>query len=233
MRRRVVLALVPALLVLPACSGGEDSPPEETQAPEQVLQAARERFEAAVGLHIELTSSTIPEGRDGVSRAVGDGVVDAERPAFTGEITGRIQGNPAGVELIAIDEETWMSFFTEDFNPVDMADLGAPNPAELFRSETGVGRLLAETTQVQAGEKSRDGKDVLQTYSGTLPAGPVQDLFALGEAAQSFDVTYSIEPTSGELRAAKISGEFYEGSTTSYSVNLSEYGKSVTVDEPA
>lgn len=233
MRRRLALALLPALLVLPACSGSQDSPPEETQAPEQVLQTARERFESAEGLHIELTSSQIPEGRDGVSRAVGDGVVDAERPAFTGEVTGRIQGNPAGVELIAIDEKTWMSFFTEDFNPVDMADLGAPNPAELFRSESGVGRLLAETTEVEAGGKSRSGKDVLQTYSGTVPAAPVQDLFALGEAAESFDVAYSIEPTSGELRAAKISGEFYEGSTTSYSVNLSEYGKLVTVDEPS
>ena len=74
---------------------------------------------------------------------------------------------------------------------------------------------------------------ILQEYSGTLPATSVQRLFLLGEDADSFDVTYGIEPESGEVRRAEIVGEFYESHTMTFTVTLSDYGKSVTVDEPS
>lgn len=229
MRRRALLALVPALLVVGSgCSGTSDA-----ASPEEAKKTASERFDNAGALHIELQSSGLPTGRNGVSRASGDGVVSPDRPAFTGEISGVIQGNPAGVELVAVDDKTWMSFFTKDFNPIDMSTLGAPNPAEFFRPGTGVGQLISETDDLTAGEQSREGKVVLQQYTGKLPASSVQRLFLLGEDADAFDVTYGIEPESGEVRRAEIVGEFYEGHTMTFTVNLSDYGKSVTVDAPA
>ena len=229
MRRRALLALAPALLLaVGGCSGGSDAAP-----PDEAKRIATERFDQAGALHIDLRSSGLPKGRDGVSKAVGDGVVSADRPAFTGEISGVIQGNPAGISLIAIDEQTWMSFFTKDYNPVEMSTLGAPNPAEFFRPGTGIGQLISETDALTAGEESREGKVVVQTYSGKLPAASVERLFLLGKEADTFDVTYGIEPESGEVRRAEIVGEFYESHTMTFTVTLSDYGKSVTVDEPS
>ena len=235
MRRRALLALVPAVLLAAGCTSSSSTSPSSTEAmsPDEVKSKASQAFDNAGAVHIDLESSGLPKGRDGVSRATGDGVVSADRPACSGEISGVIQGSPAGVELIAIDDKTWMSFFTEDFNPIDMATLSAPNPAEFFRPGTGVGQLVSETDGLTAGAKARDGKVILQEYSGTLPATSVQRLFLLGEDADSFDVTYGIEPESGEVRRAEIVGEFYESHTMTFTVTLSDYGKSVTVDEPA
>ncbi len=228
MRRRPLIALLPLALLLPACSGGE-----EAAAPADAMRTAQERFEQAGGVHIELSSSGLPQGQDGVSKASGDGSVDAKTPAFSGEVTGVIDGTAASVEIIAVGAKTWMSFFSSDFNPVDMSDLGAPNPAEFFRTGSGVGQVVAESTGVTAGERTRDGDVVLQSYTGSVPAKPVQDLFLLGEDADTFEVTYGVEPGSGELRTAEITGEFYAGETTTYTVDLSEYGKDVTVEPPA
>lgn len=227
MRRRAVLALAPALLVLPACTGSGDATP-----PDEAMQTALEKLESAGALHIDLQGSAVPEGRNGVTKAVGDGVVDKTEPAFAGEVTGVIQGKPAGVKIIAIDDKTWMSLFTKEYNPIDMKTLGAPNPAEIFRPGGGVGQILSESTDVVAGEETREGKVVLRSYTGTIPAKPIQDLFLLGKTADTFDVTYGIEPESGELRRAEITGEFYQGEDSTFTVTLSDYGKSVTIDPP-
>lgn len=196
MRRRSVLAAVPLVLTLAAgCSAFEDAVP-----PEEALETARTTFVESGTVAFDLKQSAIPKGRNGVSAANGSGVVDATTPKFQGQVTGVIGGNSAGVEIIAIDEDTWMSFFTQDFNPVDMADLGAPNPAEFFRTGSGVDQIIANTEDVTEGERTRDGDTVLQEYTGTVPKADIERLFGLGEGRDTFDVVYGIEPESGELR---------------------------------
>ena len=217
-----------ALTVLAGCSAFEDAAP-----PAEALEKARTVFVDSGTVAFDLKQSALPKGRNGVSAANGSGIIDATTPKFQGQVTGVIDGNSAGVEIIAVDSKTWMSFFTKDFNPVTMKDLGAPNPAEFFRTGSGVDQILADTTDPVAGERTRDGDTVLQEYSGTLPAQGIQRLFLLGEDAQSFDVTYGIEPDSGELRSVKIAGEFYAGSPTTFTLKLKDYGKSVEITEPA
>ncbi len=229
MRRRSVLALVPlTIFVAGGCSAfGSATPPDEALATAQIKLAESD------AVTIDLSNSGIPKGHNGVSKATGTGIISATEPKFKGQITGVIKGNPAGVELIAIGDKTWMSFFSKDFNPIDMADLSAPNPADLFHPETGVGRILTKTTDAAAGDKSRDGKVVLQSYTGKVPASEIQALLLLGDAAETFDVTYGIEPESGELRTAKITGEFYEGHTSTFTLKLSDYGKTIDIPTPA
>ena len=107
MRRRALLALVPAVLLAAGCTSSSSTSPSSTEAmsPDEVKSKASQAFDNAGAVHIDLESSGLPKGRDGVSRATGDGVVSADRPAFSGEISGVIQGSPAGVELIAIDDD--------------------------------------------------------------------------------------------------------------------------------
>lgn len=125
-----------------------------------------------------------------------------------------------------------MSFFTQDFNRVDMSDLGSPNPAEFFRAGSGVDQILETTTDVEAGDQVRDGKTVLQEYTGTVPAEDIQRLFNLGTSATEFDVVYGIEPESGELRSVVIEGDFYEEKPTTFTLDLKDYGKDVEITAP-
>ena len=228
MRRRAVLVSLPlALTLVSGCSVFQDATP-----PDEALATAQEAFVDAGTVSFDLKQSAIPKGRNGVSAATGSGVVDETTPKFRGQVTGVINGNSAGVEIIAVDEDTWMSFFTQDFNRVDMADLGSPNPAEFFRAGSGVDQILETTTDVEAGEQVRDGETVLQQYTGTVPAADIQRLFNLGESATEFDVTYGIEPESGQLRSVIIKGDFYEEKPTTFAVDLKDYGKDVEITAP-
>lgn len=228
MRRRSFLTAVPlAVLGAAGCSVFEDAVP-----PEEALGNARKHFVDAGSIGFDLKQSAIPEGRNGVSAADGSGIIDKDTPKFKGQVTGVIDGNSAGVEIIAIDEDTWMSFFTKDFNPVEMSDLGAPNPAEFFRTGSGVDRILESTTGATAGERTRDGDTVLQEYTGKVPAKEISRLFLLGEKADEFDVVYGIDPESGRLRTASITGNFYEEKRTTFDLQLKDYGKSVTIKRP-
>lgn len=229
MLRRTALALVPLAVVAGAagCSRTPDAAP-----PDQALSTAKQRLDEASTVHVELTSQGVPKGKNGVTAAKGDGIVSATQPKFEGEVTATIQGNNGAVRIIAIGEKTWMSFFTEDYNPIDLSELGAPNPSGFFVPEKGLSRLLTETTGVSAGEAKRQGDTVLQTYSGALPGAPVDDLLGLGDGKGTFQVTYGIDQASGELRTADISGPFWTGSTSTYTVKLSDYGKPVTIETP-
>ena len=228
MRRRSLLTAVPlALALTTGCSAFEEATP-----PGEALETARTTFVDAGTVSFDLKHSAIPKGRNGVSAADGSGIIDKDTPKFQGQVTGVIDGASAGVEIIAVDDKTWMSFFTKDFNPVKMSDLGAPNPAEFFREGSGVDQVLEHTKDAKAGEQTRDGDTVLQEYTGTIPAEDIQRLFELGEGAEEFDVTYGIEPDSGELRTVEIEGDFYEEQPTSFTLELSDYGKDVEITAP-
>ncbi len=230
MRLRTVLATIPlaaALTLSAGCSAFEDAAP-----PQEALDKARTTFVDAGTVGFDLKQSGIPKGRNGVSAANGSGIIDPDSPKFQGQVTGIIDGTPAGVEIIAVDEKTWMSFFTKDFNPVKMSDLGAPNPAEFFRTGSGVDQVLEHTIDATAGEKKRAGDTVLQEYTGTIPKKDIQRLFELGEGADEFDVTYGIEPDSGQLRSVVIEGDFYKEKPTTFTLRITDYGKDVEITEP-
>ena len=74
---------------------------------------------------------------------------------------------------------------------------------------------------------------MLQEYTGTIPKEDITRLFNLGEGRETFDVTYGIEPDSGELRSVKITGDFYKETETTFTLTLKDYGKSVQIDEPS
>lgn len=234
MRRPRVLLAVPVLAFLVAgCSGsGSDGADGDSSADaDQLLSQAQDTFADAGSVSVELTSDGVPKDANGVSGANGDGVIDADTPKFQGTITGRVQGVTGEIDIIAIGDQTWMKFFTPGYNEIDMATLGAPNPAMLFHPENGIPGLIASTTDVAAGEQKREGKDVITEVTGVLPGGEIEDLLKLGDVSSEFDVTYGITED-GELRTAVLSGEFYPDEESTYTFVVTDYGKSVEISEP-
>ncbi len=227
MRRRTALA-VAATVALGACgSGGGGSEAN----PADALKKAQATFAAAKSVALTLSSTDVPPKRDGVSAADGVGVIDATTPKFQGKVTATVSGLTGGVDLITIGDDTWLKLFTPTFEKRDLATLGAPNPSDLFDPVTGLASLLAQTKDPVAGGTAREGKDILDTYSGTVPSSEVTRLLLLGKGAPDFKVTYGITD-SGELRTASLNGQFYSGATSTYRLVLKDYGAPVTITAP-
>ncbi len=233
MRRRLVLAA--AVVCLPvgvaACGGDEEAEP--TADPAAALAKAKSVLDGAKGVGLDLKSSIdIPQGNSGVSAAKGTGIIDATTPKFKGTVSAVVNGTPATVDMVAIGEKTWMSLFTPKLMPVDLEDLGAPNPGKLFTPDTGLSSLLTKATGPALGKEERFGKEVLQTYTAKIPGNVIQDLLRLGDAASTFDANFGILPATGELRQAKVTGTFYQGVSSTYTVILTDYGKTIDIQQP-
>jgi lipoprotein LprG len=124
-----------------------------------------------------------------------------------------------------------MKIFTPTYNPADLADLGAPNPSNFFHPDKGISSLLVETGSPAVGEKVRDGAAVLQQYTGTLPGASIKELLNLGDGKSEFQVTYGIAE-GDKLQLAEVTGPFFAGTTSTYTLRLKNYGTAVEITRP-
>lgn len=230
MRRLTVLVSAAVLTLTSACTG-EGSDDTEAADPAELVQQAGEAFADAGTVAFTLDSEGVPDDVNGVSAADGSGVIDATEPKFAGSITGRVQGVTGSLEVIAIGQEAWMKFFTPGYEPVDLATLGAPNPALFFHPTDGLPSLLAATTDLASEGQKRQGSEIINEVSGSLPAAPVKELLELGDGTGEYDAVYGITED-GELRTIEVTGDFYEGATATYSIVVKDYGKSVEITRP-
>ncbi|MFN8099853.1 MAG: LppX_LprAFG lipoprotein [Dermatophilaceae bacterium] len=230
-RRLVLTALALSLPVSLAACGGSAKKAED---PTTALSKAKTTLDTAKAVTIDLkSSSAVPTGHNGVSAAKGTGLIDATTPKFKGKVSAVVNGTPATVEMVGIGEKTWMSFFSPKLTPIDMADLGAPDPALLFKPDTGLASMLGKASGATMGTEQRYGKEVLQTYTAKVPGQVVVDLLHLSDAKETLDAEFEIEPTSGQLRVAKLTGVYYEGEPKStYTVVLTDYGKTIDIAQP-
>jgi lipoprotein LprG len=231
MHRRALLA---ALLVAGACglSACSNSPSAAKEpAPAALLAAAKQKFDETTGMSLTLTSAAVPKGINGVSGANGVGVVNPA-PAFKGTVNATVSGVTGRVEVIAVDKDVYMKLFTPNYNKVDPALFGAPNPAQLFNKTTGISTLLPATTDLVRGDRAREGNDVLKTVKGRVKGDRIAALFVFGDKAGTFDVTYGLDEQTGQLRKATMTGPFFAGTTSTYTLLLTDYGTSTSIMKP-
>lgn len=225
--RRAVLALA-GPVALAACSGTKAAP---EPSPAAVLAAAKAKLDKTPAVTIALTSTNVPPKANGVSAASGTGLISSTAPSFKGSVTATVNGLTGNVPVISIGEDAWIKLFTPEFTKADLSTLGAPNPSHLFDSTSGISSLLAQTKNPTRGDQVRQGQEILQTYTGTLPSAPVTSLLLLGKGAPDFAVAYGIAD-SGELRTATLTGQFYTGKTSTYRLVVKDYGKTIAITRP-
>ncbi len=220
-----------AVLAMVGCSGGSSSGTKTvTVSPGEQLATARANLEKSAAVTFTLESTGLPGKAVGVSGAKGTGVFDP--PSFKGTLNATISGVTGTVEVIAVEQDVYMKFFTPGYNKIDPATYGAPNPAQLFNTQTGVTSLIPRTTNPVQAAKQRDGSDVLQTFTGTVPGDAVADLFVIGDRSGTFDVTYGVTEGTKELRTVVLKGPFYAGSTATYTVHLTGLASPVAITRP-
>jgi lipoprotein LprG len=211
---------------LAACSGSDKA----QGTPTEQLSAAKAKVDAATSMHLTLTSRGIPESVNGALGAEGTGT---HAPAFKGTLSARISGFEAKVDVVAIDKLLYVKLpFTTGFTQADPKTYNAPDPAQLFAKEGGITSLLTATQNPVEGPKVRVGADVLQTITGTLPGASVAKLLNIGDATKTFNVTYGITDPGGELRTVTMTGPFYKGATSTYTLTLDRYGAPVEISKP-
>ena len=222
------MALV--LLMVAALTGCSGSNSAQATTPSQQLAAAKAKLDAATSMHLTLRSSGIPASVNGALGADGSGT---HAPAFKGTLDARISGFEAKVDVVSIDKLLYVKLpFTTQFVQADPKTYNAPDPAQLFATSGGITSLLTATTNLVEGAKIRVGPDVLQTITGTLPGATVARLLNIGDATQTFHVTYGITDPGGQLRTVTMTGPFYQGATSTYTLTLDQYGAPVEIIKP-
>lgn len=224
--------LLPALalggaLLLGGCTGddGESVPADER------LDAAAEALADAESFDISLTTPELPSGTKGLLEATGIG---DHSPAFQGEVKVVAGGASIGAEVIATDGKVWAKTgFSPLWAPLDPASLGAPDPADLVGtdSDSGVGSLLGATEDVEGGDRSRDGDEVLTKITGTIPGERIQALIPTADEAATFAVTYRLTDDD-ELHDAQIKGPFYGGEDITYTLTLDPRDEAADIQAP-
>ena len=224
-------ALVAALalgLALTGCSGGSDT--TTTLSPSQRLAQAKKKVDAAGSVHLVLRSSGIPAQAGGVLGAEG---VGTHAPAFKGTLDARIAGIQARVDVVATGGQLYLKLpFTTTFAPVDPKQYSAPDPATLFSPDKGLSTLLTATKDPRLGDKKRQGSEVLQNVTGTVPGSTVADLLGTGDRSGTFDAAYGLTDPGGELRTITLTGPFFAGARSTYTLTLDRYGKPVEISRP-
>ncbi len=225
--RRLAPAALACLLLASGCGGGSGS----HEDPATALKKAQHELEDTSGVTVALRTDDLPGGVEGLKTASGT-VTDA--PAFDGTLGVVTSLGSFSVPVRSVGGTVYAQIpLTPGWSDVDPGDYGAPDPAQLISSDHGVPSILAATTGATSGKQIRggtDNKEVLSTFTGTVPASAVSAI--IPGATGDFAATYAL--TSGdELRQVQLKGEFYSGhDDNSYTLVLTDYGTSKNITAP-
>lgn len=222
--------MLAAALLTAGCQGGSDEPKAETSELQTRLSAARATLDEAETVTISLATKSLPDGVTGLLSANGQG---NHTPAFKGEVKVVTGGSTLSADVISAGGTLKAkTSFSPVYLKIDPASLKAPDPAALLDAEDGVTQILDQTKGLKAGDKSRDGADVLTTITGTLPGSVVRKIIPSAESSATFDARYRLTDDD-ELRDATLNGPFYpEGSDVTYTVKLTTSDEPVTIKVP-
>ncbi len=227
MRKPAVLVGV-LLLVLGLVSGCGGGAKTSTKPVAQRLSSAQGFLEKTDGVEISLSTPELPQGVQGIIKATG---VGTKQPAFKGEITVVQNGLSVRVPVRAVDGKVYIQF-GGSWQDIDPAKFGAPDPADLFRTDGGLASLLSDVQGAKAGKDTRDGKRILSTITAKLPGSRVAGVIPSASAKQSFDATFTLDDTD-HLTKVVLKGPFYpKADDVTYTISFSSYGSSTIVTAP-
>ena len=225
-------------MFLAGCSGVGGKTDTDTSALTKRLAAAQQHITDAKALTISLSTPSLPDGITGLTNAKGRGYQGeiAAGAAFEGAVDVVSGGSTIKAEVIAVDGKVWAktSLVPDVFLTIDPVALHAPDPASLLGAKgSGLPIILVKTESLKDGGKSRDGKDVLTTITGTLPGDVVHQFLPSADKTKPFTVTYRLTDDD-VLHDARIKGPFYPGApSVTYDVKLTANADATEIKPPA
>lgn len=114
---------------------------------------------------------------------------------------------------------------------IDPAHYKSPNPAMYFDKDKGLSSLLAVVHDPAIADSQRSGDMILQTVSGTVPAGEIRRVLGVGATTGNYDLSFGIDDAN-RLITLRIEGPLFKDTTCRYDVTFSKYGERVAIDPP-
>lgn len=225
---RLVAAVIVGALTMAGCSGGEDE--GNADDPQAVLDRAADVLNRAQSVRVSLTGDDLPDEGTVVLRAEGTAAPPA---SFEGEIRVKAGVLPATIDVVSIDGQLWAKLpLTDSFAEVDPDELGFGDPGRLVNPEQGVSQLLTSGENVSSAGQERVDGEVYDQIEATLPGELVNQVLALADPSVDVAATWLVDPDSGELREAELTGPFYDDGDATYTVELDRYDEPVDISAP-
>lgn len=221
-----------AVIVLSGCSGDDESAEEQPPDPQARLDAAGAILDETSGVRFHVEGEGLPDSGTVVVSAEG---MAAPPSSFEGEVRITTGGLAATVDVISLDGRLWAQLpFTADFAPVDADALGFADPGALIDPDRGVSLLLESGSRVTAAEQVRVDGEVLDQIDSVLPGSLVGSVLTIADPGADVHARWSLDPESGELRRAVLTGPFYpSGGEQTYTVELNDYDEPVEISAPS
>ena len=85
---------------------------------------------------------------------------------------------------------------------------------------------------LEKGEETRSGDQILTTYTGTLPGAAVKKIIPSADAEETYETEVGIDEE-GYATTVKVTGPFFTGSDdVTYDVKFSDYDEGVKITAP-
>lgn len=231
-RRRALSVLAFALVtpMLLAGCGGDPEKKAATSSPTEVMQAAKKHFDDASSVHIALSTDSTPSEGNGVLAATGELTHD---PAFQGDVKVILSGLTATVPVTSVGGKVYAKQpLQTQFEVIDPADYGAPDPADFADPENGLSALMTKLEGLKKDGESRSGDTILTKYSGTLPGAVVKKIIPSAVAKETYETSVGIDEK-GYASTVKVTGPFFSGNDdVTYDVLFTRYDQGVKITAP-
>lgn len=226
------LLVVPALLaaLLLAASGCGTKSAVDGKTPTQAVQLAKSKFDHAQSVHLSLSTGSVPKDGNGVLAA--DGTL-THQPAFKGWVKVVLSGLTATVPVVSVDRQLHARLpLQTQFQVIDPAEYGAPDPATFADPQTGISSLIGDLRSLKKSGQTRQGDEVLTTYTGELPGRSVKTIIPSASTRANYRTSVGIDQ-SGYATKVMVTGPFFAGSDdVTYQVLLDHYGKGTKITAP-
>jgi lipoprotein LprG len=226
---RLLALLVVAGLVLSGC-GSSKAEKKKGASPSSVMTTAKKKFDDASSVHIALSTQSTPSKGNGVLGATGDVTHD---PAFEGNVKVVLGGLTATVPITATGGKVYAKLpLQTKYAVIKPSEYGAPDPASFADPDKGLSSLLTQIDGLKKGKQSRDGDQILTTYTGTLPGDVVKQIIPSADSGSTYKTKVGVD-AKGYATKVSITGPFFaDGKDVTYDVAFSKYDKGVKISAP-
>ena len=226
----LLVLLVVAALVLSGC-GGQKAEKKKGASPSSVMTSAKKKFDDASSVHIALSTKSTPSEGNGVLGATGD-VTHA--PAFEGDVKVVLGGLTATVPITAINGKVYAKLpLQTKYATIKPSEYGAPDPSSFADPDKGLSSLLTQIDGLKKGKQTRDGDQILTSYTGTLPGDAVKQIIPSADSGSTYKTSVGVDDKGYAVKVS-IKGPFFaDGKDVTYDVGFSKYDKGVKISAPS
>ncbi|NEE04258.1 LppX_LprAFG lipoprotein [Phytoactinopolyspora halotolerans] len=219
-----------AVLWLSACSDDGDNGGDAAEDPQAALETAAELLAETSSVRFTVEGEDLPDSGTVVVGAEGVAVPPS---SFEGGVRVKAGALSSTVDVVSIDGEIWAQLpLTDGYEKMDATGLDFGDPGVLIDPEQGVGQLLRSGSDVAGADQVRVDGEVYDQVESVIPGELVDAILTLADPDADVQATWSLDPDTGRLRQATLTGPFYDGGEQTYVVSLDEYDEPAEISAP-